>query len=97
MKTTMARISPLWFMLLIMPCFIATHAYKAKLPLRTISSSTHNEAMLQLNAFKASFTIHDSIASQPSSFSPSPSPSPTQSQVIIYQSCMFLPFNSIHL
>ncbi|PNY02199.1 polygalacturonase QRT3-like protein, partial [Trifolium pratense] len=80
MQTTMARISPLWFMLLLMMAYSSsyvTHAYKGKLPLRIISGATHHhEAMLQLNAFKVSFTKHDSIASPPSSFSPSPSPSP---------------------
>lgn len=84
MKTTMARISPLWLMLLIMPCFFVTYAYKVKLPLRTISGGTHHDAMLQLTAFKVSFAKHDSIASPPSSFSPSPSPSPMPSQVITY-------------
>jgi len=74
-------------MLLIMPCFFVTHAYKVKLPLRTISGGTHRDAMLQLTAFKASLTKHDSIASPPSSLSPSPSPSPMPSQVT-YQSCL---------
>ncbi|CAK8533400.1 unnamed protein product [Lathyrus sativus] len=77
----MVRITPLWFMLLIMPCFFATHAYKGKFPIRTLSSGTHHEAMLQMNSFKATtFTKHDSIASPPFSFSPSPTPSPMQSQ-----------------
>ncbi|KAK2366022.1 polygalacturonase QRT3 [Trifolium repens] len=86
MKTTMARKSLLWFMLLLMMASSSnssyvTHAYNGKLPLRTISGATHHhEAMLQLNAFKVSFTKHDSIASPPSSFSPSPSPSPMPSQ-----------------
>jgi hypothetical protein len=95
MKTTMARKSLLWFMLLLMMASSSnssyvTHAYNGKLPLRTISGATHHhEAMLQLNAFKVSFTKHDSIASPPSSFSPSPSPSPMPPQVI-YQSCLYL-------
>ncbi|KAK2420090.1 polygalacturonase QRT3 [Trifolium repens] len=86
MKTTMARKSPLWFMLLLMMASSSnysyvTHAYNGILPLRTISGATHHhEAMLQLNAFKVSFTKHDSIASPPSSFSPSPSPSSMPSQ-----------------
>ncbi|XP_004507314.2 polygalacturonase QRT3-like [Cicer arietinum] len=64
MKTTMTRISLLWFILLMMIfCIFVTHAYKGNLPLRKV-----------YGALKAFFTKHDSIPSPTYSLSPSPSP-----------------------
>lgn len=91
METTMAKISPLWFILLSMASFFVSHAFGGNLPLRIISSVTHHETLLGMKAFKASLTKHDSIAS----FSPSPSPSPMLPQVI--QSYIYIPSSSLHL
>ncbi|CAJ1947150.1 unnamed protein product [Sphenostylis stenocarpa] len=71
----MAEMSPMWFILLGI-----TLAYVKAMPLRTLSGVTHEEAMLELKAFKASITMRDSIASTPPSYSPSLSPSPLPSQ-----------------
>ncbi|KAL2951130.1 hypothetical protein AAZX31_19G029700 [Glycine max] len=76
----MATISPMWFILLGITCFCVTDSYGANMPLRTLYGGTHQEALLGLEAFKASITRRDSIASTPPSFSPSPSPSPLPSQ-----------------
>ncbi|KAJ1381958.1 Pectin lyase fold/virulence factor [Sesbania bispinosa] len=79
MKTKMGGIAPMWLMFLGMAFFFVTHAYGVKLPVRTISRSTHHEAIHEL---KASLTRRGSFASVSSSFSPSPSPSPMPSQDI---------------
>ncbi|TKY50169.1 Polygalacturonase QRT3 [Spatholobus suberectus] len=80
METTVATISPIWFILLGITSFFMTHAYGENMPLRTLSGVTHEEAMHGLKAFKASITRRDSIASTPPSHSHSPSPSPLPSQ-----------------
>ncbi|KAJ1393117.1 Pectin lyase fold/virulence factor [Sesbania bispinosa] len=76
---TMARRSLVWSLLLVVACFILVCACGENLPPRTISGGNYHESIHRLQSFKASLTRHDSIASEPSSFSPlssSPSPSP---------------------
>ncbi|KAL1291626.1 hypothetical protein HN51_060164 [Arachis hypogaea] len=84
----MARIAPMWFLLLNLSCFFLTHhtsygenLYIPRRRTNIISHGNHHEAMVRMKAlFKASLISHDSIASPPSSFSPSPSPLPLQDQ-----------------
>ncbi|XP_061366517.1 polygalacturonase QRT3-like [Gastrolobium bilobum] len=73
----MARMAPMWFILVGLSCFFVTQAYGENLLARTISGGNHHETIFRLKAFKTSLTKHDSIVSlPPSSFSPSSSPSP---------------------
>ncbi|KAJ1382332.1 Pectin lyase fold/virulence factor [Sesbania bispinosa] len=75
----MGRIAPMRLMFVGLAFFFVSQAYGGKLPLRTISRSTHHEAIHEL---KASLTRRASFASASSSFSSSPSPSPLPSQDI---------------
>lgn len=83
MQPTMAKRSLVWSLLLVLEisCFIVISTYGENLPPRTISGGKYHEAISRMQAFKASLTRHDSIASTPSSISPSSSPSPLPFQV----------------